>query len=176
VKVNSLAFWLLAVSILIFSCTKDEVHEGMKPIYYSYDDFSGIKSGQPIPFSNLGKIISKGSLLLINEKNKGIHVIDNTNPENAIQKYFWNIPGNTEFTLIQNTLYADNGKHLIVIDVSNPEILLVLTIIKNQYTPERIEVFPQNYKGYFECFDSNKGILSGWEMDNNLINPYCKTN
>jgi len=169
---------ILAVGLVsLFSgCEKDHiVRDGMRPIYYGYDDFSELRSGPPLPYGNLGKIVTSGAYIFINEVGKGIHVIDNTNPNLPVQLYFWYIIGNTEFTLLQNFLYANNGKHLLVINISDVANIKLETVIKNQYQPELLELFPENYDGYFECYDGSLGILKSWEKSE-LTNPYCKTN
>jgi len=176
-KIRSTILSLVMIVVVLFSaCEKDHiVKDGMKPIYCSFDDFSELKSGPPLPYSELGKIITSGKFIFINEIGKGIHVIDNTNPNNPTQLHFWYIMGNTEFTILQNYLYADNGKHLLVIDISNFANIKLSSVIRDQYQPELLEFYPLDYKGYFECYNSSKGILKGWEKSE-LINPYCKTN
>lgn len=176
-KIRWTNIWMgLAVVLLLSACEEDHiVKDGMKPIYYSFDDFSELRSGAPLPYGELGKIVTSGDYIFINEVGKGIHVIDNTNPNNPVQLHFWYITGNSEFTILQNYLYADNGKHLLVIDISDFANISLKEVIKNQYQPELLELYPEGYSGYFECYDSSKGILKGWEKSE-LINPYCKTN
>ena len=168
----------LMFSILILSCEKDHVVDGMKPVYFAYDDFSGIQSIAPKPFGELGKIVTKDQYIFINEQFKGIHVIDNSDPERPERKYFWQIPGNREFTILQNTLYADNGLHLIVIDITNFDKISVVSVIKDQYPieePSVRELYPLGYKGFFECYDATRGIFVEWKKDK-IINPKCETN
>jgi len=167
---------VVVVMIFFYSCEKDHiVDNAMRPVYASYDDFSELRSGPPLPFDNLGKIVTAGSYIFINERGKGIHVIDNTNPNFPVQLYFWHIIGNSEFTISQNTLYANNGKHLLAIEISNFANISLTNVIKNQYQPELLELFPENYDGYFECYDGSLGLLKGWEKSK-LKNPLCKTN
>ena len=165
-----------ALLILIYGCEKDQiVKDGMKPVYYSYDDFSELRSGSSLPYDHLGKIVTKGQHIFINEQGKGIHVIDNTNSLSPKQLFFWHIMGNTEFTLNGDVLYANNGKHLLIIDISDFSKIKVIKIIKNQYNPELLELYPQGYKGFFECYNGSLGILKAWEKAE-IKNPYCRTN
>ena len=165
---------LVILGVFITSCKQDDLEVmGMSPIYMAYDDFSQIQTLAPQPFKDIGKLVVSGSFIFINEINKGIHVIDNTNPVFPISLYFWNIPGNKEFTLSGNTLYADNGLHLLVIDISDPSQIHFVTHLESQYILLPAEVFPDNHDGWFECYDSQKGILIGWEMKS-LLNPNCK--
>jgi len=176
-KINWINVILATIVILFFaSCEKDHiVQEGMKPIYSSFDDFSNLKSGPPMPYNNLGKIVSSGAYIFINERGKGIHVIDNNDPNFPVQLYFWHIIGNTEFTILHQVLYANNGKHLLAIDISNFANITLSNVLKNQYQPELLELYPENYNGFFECYDSTLGNFIGWEKSK-LINPNCETN
>lgn len=171
-----MTFRLLAMCSLLFlmSCERDDlVVMGMSPIYYSFDDFSKIKSEVPRNYQNLGKIVTNGNYIYINEINLGIHVIDNTDPTNPKQIRFWNIPGNREFTINDGILYANNGKHLLVLDVTNPESISIVKVIKDQYEYEQLEEYPQNYYGWFQCYEPELGLLLGWEKKE-IINPKCK--
>ena len=169
-------YLVLFVSISLFSCDKEEVVvNGMAPVYISSTDFSLVKSIEPQPFEDLGKIVNVGDYIFINEIYKGIHVVDNSNPQSPKNIRFFNIPGNKEFTIKENILYADNSVHLLVIDISNIYDIKVLNYIEDLYvdTPVNDPVPPNDYKGYFECVDKKKGIHVGWE-EKELINPLCE--
>ena len=169
----------LGILILLFSmmqsCERDEIVDGMRPIYLQEKDLLKVKSTEPAAFENLGKIVAKDNYLFINEKFKGIHLIDNTDPANPVKKYFWEIRGNREFTIVHNVLYAESWKLLLVIDISDYGNIQLLSVIKDQYVPERVEIYPEGYSGYFECYDASAGGFGGWEKAS-IINPRCKTN
>jgi len=165
---------LLLIPLLFTNCEKDFETIGKSPVYISYEDSSVIKRLPPQDFNDLGKIIISGNYIFINEKEKGLHVINNSDPANPVKEHFWQIPGNTEFTIFQDILYADNGKHLWVIDVGNYHHIKVTNIIRDQYMITGKEYYPFNYSGYFECFRAELGIFNGWQ-DTELINPLCKT-
>lgn len=160
--------------ISIAGCIKDEVtEEGWRPVYVSFDNFSSIQSLPPIAFRNLGKIVSVGNFVYINEVDQGIHVIDNSNPAAPQQLYFWNIPGNREFTIVDQVLYADNSKHLLVIDTSNPAAISFIRYLPDVYDPMERNYFPEGRTGWFECADPQKGIIVRWEAAQ-LKNPNCR--
>jgi len=102
---------LILISFFLISCNNehgeraDSTEQGVKPIYQIFSD-ADIVSEQAKSFGQLGKIVSRGNFIFINEVQKGIHVIDNTNPSSPITKYFWSIPGNLDFTLKDSYLYA----------------------------------------------------------------------
>ena len=169
-------FFIFLVFFVLVSCDKeiDVTYTGMAPIYRSYDDFTDIKTLPPAKMVDLGKIVAVNNTIFINEKLKGIHVIDNSDSKSPVNKFFLNIPGNTTFTIKENTLYADNGLHLLVIDISNLENIVFVSHIPNQYKlTKEVDIAPDNFKGWFECYDSSKGMLLGWE-EKTLVNPRCK--
>lgn len=166
-------------SIFVFSCIlwscgpEERVVEGMMPIYSDFDDFTSIVSKNAQAFGKLGQIVSSGDYLYINEVGQGIHVIDNLDPSSPQNIYFWQIYGNTEFTIKDEVLYANNGKHVLVIDVADPSNIQFLTAIKNQFIVQPLEIYPDNYKGWFECFRPEKGNLIAWQLKK-IINPTCE--
>ncbi len=62
----------------------------------------------PKSLTNPGKIYTYGSTLFINELNAGIHVINNSNPQNPVPLKFIKILGNVDIAVKDNILYADN--------------------------------------------------------------------
>ena len=68
-KIRCTNLWVvLGVVLLLSACEKEQiVREGMKPIYYSYEDFSELRSEPPLPYGELGKIITSGNYIFINE-------------------------------------------------------------------------------------------------------------
>src|SRR5690606_19554463 len=58
------------------------------------------------PLENPGKIYLYGDYLLINEPQKGIHIIDNSNPSSPQPVHFINIPGNVDLAINTNSSYA----------------------------------------------------------------------
>ena len=65
-----------------------------------------------------GKIYLKGDTIFINEKYKGIHVIDNTNPSNPQKIGFIVIPGCIDMAMKENILFADNSIDLVAINLT----------------------------------------------------------
>ncbi len=79
------------------------------------------KTMSPSPVSRTtersGKIYAFGNYIFQNDLNKGIHLIDNTDPLHLQKIAFLNIPYNTEFAVKGNYIYANNGNDLVVVDV-----------------------------------------------------------
>jgi hypothetical protein len=119
---------LLQISSAIFftGCVKDTCKDSYtytlyRPVYETVSQLrANIKSGSPEEIENPGKIVILGHYIFLNEIEKGIHIIDNTNPAVPRNVSFVNIPGNMDLAAKGNTLYADSYADLVTMDVSDP--------------------------------------------------------
>lgn len=160
---------MVVVSVFLLSgCLKFEFEEeGLKPVYLDPNDMSVIRKIDPIPFGDLGLIVRRGNLLMINEKLRGIHVLNNTNPSSPVPLCFIEIPGNSQFSYDGQYIYADNSIHLIIIKF-NPQVdgIKVVSKIDNVYKqkgPSQNIIPPNDYRGYFECYNPSEGVFLRWE-------------
>jgi len=175
--------------LVISACTTPEPTvvgevEGLKPIYITEEE-NVVEVKEARPFEDLGKIVYAAPYLLINERFKGIHVINNSNPADPIKIGFIQIPGNTEFTLKNNFIYANHGNDLKAFQISDFASSSTTEIIELNETAEIklvfgnvgdnavTALFPPQYDGFFECVEDN-GIVVGWE-ETILVNPKCRT-
>lgn len=65
------------------------------------------------------KIYYKDKYIYISERFKGVHVIDNTDPKNPVNKGYIAVLGCVDMAIKNNTLYVDNAVDLVAIDISN---------------------------------------------------------
>ena len=133
---------LLVITVFVLqSCLKDNVtktYSVFEPVYKSKSEvLAEIKSSTPVSISNPGKIYMYGNYIFLNEVNKGVHIIDNSNPASPALKAFINIPGNVDIAVKGSTLYADLYTDLVVIDITNP-LNSVLKKTVSKIFPERI--------------------------------------
>ena len=172
---------IMLILMSIASC-KDSSVEFRKytanvPQYMSYDEMrKPVKSTAGWAIQTAGKIYIKDNYLFVNEKYKGIHVFDNSNPASPINLAFLDIPGNVDLAVRGNFLYADNYVDLIVIDISNLNSPVEVARIKDifPYTiPETTEAYP------ISNIDQQQGVIVGWqvkqvteEITSNGISPY----
>ncbi len=171
---NNFQIKFLCVCTMLFLLSacgkKDIIVDGMKPIYATGDTIYDIRNIDTQRIVNTGTIYLWNNYLLIGEQYKGIHVIDKTDSTNPVKITFIKIYGNRNFNINNNTLYADNGRDLITINIRNIRNVVVTNILENAVVVEGN--YPPNYGGFFECVDIDKGILVGWKYDR-LINPKC---
>lgn len=145
--------------------------EGVRPIYTTVETLTAIETLPPQPIQNLGKIYYKDSLIYVNERNQGFHIIDNTNPANPIPIQFIRVLGSEDIAIKGNALYVDNLTDLVVLDITDRTNIKEVKRIPNLY-PEVQQTHPVGYSGYFECVDPSKGIIIGWESTT-LVDPTC---
>jgi hypothetical protein len=137
---------------------------------------ANIKSNAPQPIHKPGKIYIRGNYIFVNEIDKGLHVIDNSNPAAPVNSSFIDLPGNVDIAVKGNLLYADFYRDMVVMDISNPLYVQVKTFVDKVF-PER------HYYGYDA--DSAK-IICGWERKSvtydyncddksgsNIMQPFC---
>ena len=118
---------LLIGFILLFSnCTKDL--GTVNVTYYEakaiYGDLEQVRSepinSDPQSIVNPGKIYVASNFILIGEEGHGIHVIDNSNSSEPRNRNFLNIPGNREFFVHGDFLYAESHYDMLKINIADP--------------------------------------------------------
>ncbi|MEX0966921.1 MAG: hypothetical protein WD077_06760 [Bacteroidia bacterium] len=146
--------------------------EGYQPVYSA--DSVAIKSVEARPVKNPGKIYYKDNFIFINEKSLGVHVIDNTDPTHPKNISFIRIPYNSDVSIKETYMYANNGNHLAVIDISNPLAAVVVKEVQNviDFDKNSQDLYPPEQGFYFDCVDPDKGMVIGWEKAD-LTNPQC---
>lgn len=145
--------------------------QGLRPIYVETAKAKNIAALPPQPIVQLGKIYYKDNTIYVNERNLGVHVINNSDPANPAKTSFLSIPGCNDIAIKGNILFADNVGDLIAVDISdpaNPTVTKRLPGIQGDVSTN----YPPFYEGYFECVDEAGGTVVGWETAE-LHNPKC---
>lgn len=122
----SIFYSFVAILFLTLPSCHDEVKSSytfraMIPVFL---DMNTVREADIIiepakPLDSPGKIYIYGDYLFINEPQKGIHILDNTNPASPQPLNFINIPGNVDLAINSNFLYADSYVDLLVFDISD---------------------------------------------------------
>lgn len=168
--VAPLSFILLFFTFFFSSCVKDNcqktyTYSYYQPVYKTTAEVkANIKSGIPKEVENPGKLVILGNYIFLNEIDKGIHVIDNSNAASPKNIAFITVPGNMDLAVKGNTLYADLYSDLVTIDITNP-----LNAIVKKYNEG---VFP--FRAYGNGFynDTNK-IIVDWIKKDTSITENC---
>ena len=160
------AFLFLQQGCVKDTCTTKYTYTYFVPVYKTANEVrANIKSNAPKAVVNPGKIYIKGDYIFLNELNKGIHVIDNSNPASPNNVAFIDLPGNVDIIIKNNTLYADFYTDLVAMDVSNPLNVLVKKFVNN--------VFPERYYYGYQA-DSTKVIVD-WVSKTETREINCNT-
>ena len=167
---------LYALSVLLFSCNDKRNSLGTVdayvPTYASKTDAAQIAWQSPQPIVNGGKIATIGSRLYQVETDKGIHVIDISNPATPVKTGFIKNGLCRELTLKGNYIYTNNLTDLVVLDVSNSNSVSVSSRISNAF-PDLAVQYPPCTNCYFECADPAEGVVVQWNLQQ-VNNPKCK--
>jgi hypothetical protein len=162
---NTLGFLFIGSILFLLSCNDQliEKYEANTPVYMSYANLrQAVNDDHVAPISQPGKIYFKDDFIFINEQMKGIHVIDNSNPEKPKIKKFIAIPGNIDLAIKGNILYADSYIDLVALDISN------LNDIKETHRIQDIfpYILPECKGGIVtESVDNRKGVVISWKKD-----------
>lgn len=182
-RLTSLTLILLAFTLMT-SCLEDSCEETrnfleFEAIFAHPDDFR-----VPIVFmperklENPGKIYYYEDHIMINEIYEGIHIYDNTDPNNPTYKGFLSIPGNVDVAIRDDVMYADSYVDLLTIDYSdlrNPEILCRDEEVFNNFnwTSERGYYIGTRGIGRsveIDCSEPNRGSEFFFRGGNVLVN------
>lgn len=159
-------FIFLLFTFLFSGCIKDNVkgthsYTFYTPQYKTKDEVrSNIKSNPAVNIKAPGKIVIRGNYIFLNEINKGIHVIDNSNPSSPVNIAFIHIPGNVDLAINGNILYADLYTDLVALDISDPH---------NAHPTKIVEgVFPDRFYGLTFSHEKNL-IITDWVRHDTTI-------
>lgn len=168
-------YFLLLSLIVIVSCERQNRETssvmGYAPVYTSAQSRT-ISYSPAEPTKNAGKIYAYNSYVFQVEQGKGIHVIDNANPQQASKIGFINIAGCTELAIKSNYLYTNNVNDLVVISLAS---MTSPSVVNRQDAafPAIDQTFPPFDNISFECPDPSKGLVIGWEQKM-IDNPKCR--
>ncbi|HUR12281.1 MAG TPA: hypothetical protein VM012_12975, partial [Flavitalea sp.] len=136
-KLQQFSRWVFCAMILFTfnSCLKDTCRQTYKiyiPVFKTLTEArADMKSGASREIENPGKIFTIGKYIFVNEINRGIHIIDNTDPMHPVNKSFINIPGNADLAVHNTTLYADSYSDLVSFDISLAENITAKNFVSN---------------------------------------------
>jgi hypothetical protein len=157
---------VIFISLLLPGCFKDKfthTYTILEPVYKSKTEvYANIKSNPPREIQSPGKIYVYGHYIFLNEINKGVHIIDNTNPSHPVAKAFIDIPGNLDIGVKGNTLFADLYSDLVTVDISDPLNAKLIGYVSN--------VFPERSYGNGFVADNTQVIVDWIQKDTTV--PY----
>jgi hypothetical protein len=162
----------VAAALLLAGCVKDDCKHTYKiytPVYKTVTQLrSEVKLLAARPLEHPGKIYIMGNRVYLNEKGKGIHVIDNSNPLQPRNMAFINIPGNIDIAMKNNILYADMHCDLAAFDMSNQGAAPVKKYLANTFPTQAVYTSSFAAGGYSTNPDSIKVIVDWTSRDTTI--------
>jgi hypothetical protein len=130
------------IACLFSACSKDTVNTKETHTYTMYSPvykakatvLAAINGSSNQSIEHAGKIYIKDNFIYLNEVNKGIHIIDNSNPSHPAQIAFLSIPGNLDIAIKGNILYADMYNDLLALNITDPHHAIITGTIDNFFT------------------------------------------
>jgi hypothetical protein len=173
-RIRSFSALLTSTIALLFvfnSCVKDKCtrrYVYWEPVYRTKDEVrANIKNNSSREIERPGKIYIRGNYIFLNEIDRGIHIIDNTNRSAPKNIAFIDIPGNLDMAVKGNILYADLYTDLVAIDITDPQQIIVKKFTEN--------IFPERYYG--NGFSQNPLMtIQDWVRKDTIVQTDCGGN
>jgi hypothetical protein len=165
---------LLALMALFTSCEKDdaggEFYNVAVPIVKPIEEFRAmVKISEPRAITEAGKIYTYGDYVFINDDQKGVHIIDNTDHRNPVKIKFLEIPLNTDIAVKDNMLFANSAMDLVVFDLSDMNNIKEEGRMKNVF-PNHNSRIPANATFVdSDNFNSETDVVMGYLMETRKI-------
>lgn len=161
----------LAAAFSFTACTKDDckrTYTFYEPVYKTKAEVrANIKSNAPRRIEQPGKLFIRGNYIFLNETDRGVHIIDNSNPAVPKNIAFIDIPGNIDIAVKGNTMYADAYADMVTLDIANPLQAAVKKFTDNAFPFRR-------YSNGFVA-DSNL-IIVDWKKKDTTVSMDCNGN
>ena len=164
--------FLFSLTLLALTGCEDKVTETVtykinEPIFMSTATFrNSVKvTAEPQKITSIGKMCFYNNYLYISEPEKGIHIINNTDPANPQMIGFIQLLGNADLAIRNGMLYADSYIDLVWFDVTNPALPELKGRLDSIF-PTAMPMIPNNYGYDYSSIYSgkSKGIVIGWKL------------
>ena len=152
------------VFLVITSFSEPYYYENWKytPVFMKRSDLEqsvSFQTGARV-MENPGKIYFKPPYIFINEKYKGVHIINNANPQNPVNEGFIVAPGCIDIAVKGTVMYLDNSVDLVAFDLSSKQVTKrIRNVFPEPVSPDN-EFF--HHRGSQDDF-----ILVGWKTNPN---------
>lgn len=168
-KLKHLFLSLIFISAL--SCDNDNVEFEFvniaTPELMSKSAFrSLVKVEAPTQINKSGKIYAYKDYIFVSDVKKGIHVIDNSNPEAPKAIKFINIPANEDISVKDDFLFADSATDLVVFDISDINNISVVERLEDvfDFYHETLNVPDGTQLVNYDKYNSDSHIIVGWTL------------
>jgi len=164
--------FLFSLTLLALTGCENKVTETVtykinEPVFMATSTFrNSVKvTAEPHKITSIGKMCLYNNYLYISEPEKGIHIINNTDPANPQIIGFIQLLGNADLAIRNGMLYADSYIDLVWFDITNPampELKGRLDSIFPTAMPTIQNIYGYDYSSVYS--GKNNGIVIGWEL------------
>lgn len=116
------------------------------------------------PMVETGKIYAYANYIFISDKDRGIHIIDNSNPKAPQAISYLQIPGNEDISIKNNYLYADSATDLLIFDVSNMSSIHLVERLEDVFSVYDYRIPNEAQYADFSNHDFANTIIVGWKI------------
>jgi len=159
--------YLLLLVIAVLFCSDINPGSGYAPIFMTRDEMErAVKLESPRPMLDPGKIYYKQPYLFIVEKYKGVHIFDNSNPENPENIGFVHIDGVRDIAMKDDVMFADNSVDLIAVQVNASLTSVTVSKRLKNYFQEMPAPDGMPLASYLYKNRPANSVLVGWKTNN----------
>ncbi len=142
-----------------------EYKKPARPVYMSYQQLRASFALEAArPPDQLGRIYLYQDFIFLNERNQGLHIIDNRIPAAPVNVGFLRIPGNTEVAIRDNFLYADSYVDLITLDLNDPANIQLVSRQEDIFPFDAFQNIPYNISFRRYDTDASSGVVVGYQL------------
>ncbi|MDO5978272.1 LVIVD repeat-containing protein [Flavivirga spongiicola] len=162
-------FLLLLFFISIWSCDKKDlnfelVQVAIPELMTKADFRSSVAITVPEKIEETGKIYAYKNYIFVSDVNKGVHVIDNSNPELPKAIKFIKIPGNEDISVKDDFLYADSATDLVVFDISDINSIAFVERLNDVFSIYDYDIPIEAQAVDYGKVDLENNIIVGWTV------------
>ena len=153
---------LFCLSFILTGCLKDQCTEKrtfirFDPVYRSLEQLETPLSVQASrDIRSPGIVYVYKNLILVNEFRDGIHIIDNTDPQNPVLKAFIDMEGNEHFAVSHDQIQANKFNALVTIDISDPSNPVEKNRVYNAFN----QIYQDSGRGFLVYFRQTDQVLT----------------
>jgi hypothetical protein len=163
-KLRRWSIFLILLGIFVLSASfSDTENWSYVPVFMKRAELEKSVSYQSTSkdMENPGKIYYKSPYIYINERYKGIHVINNSDPFHPVKEGFIVAPGCIDMAVKGDIIYIDNAVDLVAFDLVTKQVTKrIQNVFPEPVSPDNRFYYGDNQDGY---------ILVGWKKS---VNKY----
>lgn len=155
--------------VCLWSCHDDDtnyelINVAIPEIMSKIEFRNSVEVQSARPMVDAGKIYAYANYIFISDKDKGVHIVDNSNPAAPKAVSYLKIPGNEDISIKDNYLYADSATDLVIFDVSNISGIRLVERLEDVFSVYDYQIPNGAEYADLNNFDFENNIVVGWKI------------